>query len=560
MTPDTDLTSLDASMRHLLQLDIMEEVLPRIGKEQWQVLYKDDRLDPRGLGLWCALLEPSAADTAMGSDSWDLLVDQGMPSFSQGWSSGEKVTTYHRFGSSDGAIPLLYNRSFHGAFPEYMELNEEFRHYHNLAEDRERRLLLDFDGSGREIEVARFTERQVEVSLKYLRRFQAGTGLYLAIYFDSTRFSRMPLADVPEEERELATVESSVRWTRWVNKCDFKKGFETFSRLLGKVVLAPPPQGHAGVWPFDEEGGGEKEVTFIVGVDSIGNEIKSTSNHDKLANYFGANPDACHYLTPVYFRREVLQKYYSEPARYRVADGRLSCLSLWTCRIDNDLGSNVVVFLGDLGRDLPYEERLHWRAFNVPPERGVSETSYRRGFLGEFADAKATDLVFRREYENFAPAWEAAQGWPLFLPLAAEDAHLLQTVRVPVSSAQSEFDEQVITLTKLLVDSLNESELKKRVRGPNEKAKGLGKLAAFLDETGFQQREWAMGFLKDLQNLRSTGSAHRKGKNYQKVIGRLGIQLTKKGSAFEKLLQTAVDVLRALRIHYCSGDVESRAK
>ena len=348
-----------------------------------------------------------------------------------------------------------------------------------------------------------------------------------------------------------------MRWTRWVRKCDFKEGFETFSRLLGKVVLAPPSREHAGIWPFAEDDGDEKDVKFVVGVNSVGNEVESTSSPDKLANYFGANPEAYHYLTPVYFRREVLQRYFSEPARYRVADGQLSCLSRWSCRIDNDIGAHVVVFLGDLGRDLPYEERLHWRAHNVPPERGVSETNYRRSFLGEFADAKAADLAFRREYRSLASAWEAAQGWPLFLPLSAEDAHLLQTIRVPVSDAQSEFDEQVITLTKLLVDSLNERELKKRVSELDEEAKGLGKLSAFLEETGFRRCEWAMEFLKNLQNLRSTGSAHRKGKKYQKIIGKLGIELTKKGSAFEKLLRMAMDVLRALRVHYCGGDVES---
>ena len=176
MKPNTDLTALDTSLRHLLQLDVIEKTLPRIGREQWQVLYRDGHLDPREAGLWCALLEPNAADAAMGSDSWDLLIDHGMPSFSQSCPSGETVITYHRFGGSDGVRPLLCYRSFHGAFPEYLELNEEFRHYHNQAEDRERGLLLDFDGSGREIEVARFTESKVEVRLKYLCQFQGRHG------------------------------------------------------------------------------------------------------------------------------------------------------------------------------------------------------------------------------------------------------------------------------------------------------------------------------------------------------------------------------------------------
>jgi hypothetical protein len=50
--------------------------------------------------------------------------------------------------------------------------------YHNLAEDNGRGLLLDFDSSGREIEAVQLKENQVEAKLKYLRQFQAGTGLY----------------------------------------------------------------------------------------------------------------------------------------------------------------------------------------------------------------------------------------------------------------------------------------------------------------------------------------------------------------------------------------------
>ena len=354
-------------------------------------------------------------------------------------------------------------------------------------------------------------------------------------------------------------MEPFVRWTRWVAKCHFKKEFETFSRVLAKVILSPPSRKHAGagVWFSSEDDKKEQDVKFIVDVDSVGNSVEFTSNPDKLSNHFGANPEAYHYLTPVYFRREVLQKYYSEPERYRVTDGLLSCLYLWSCRIDNDLDSHVAVFLGDLGRDLPYAEQLHWRGFNVPPEGSLSETSFRRSFLGEFADARAADLAFRREYDSLGTAWERAHGWRLFLPLSSEDAHLLQTVRIPVTNAQNEFDEQVITLTKLLVDSLNESELKKRVRDMEKETKGLGKLSSFLDETGFQRREWAMGFLRSIQSLRSTGSAHRKGKNYRKIAKTLGLQSVKKAEAFEVLLRTATEVLRALRMHYCGSAVES---
>ena len=194
--------------------------------------------------------------------------------------------------------------------------------------------------------MVRFEENRVEVSLNYLRQFQAGTGLHLAVYVDSTRYSRTSLTDVPEHEREHEMLGPFVRWRRDIADCHFKKEFETISRLLGKVLLPPPPREHAGVWPFADDDESEQDVAFIVGIDSVGNPVESTSNPKKLANFFGVNPGACNYMTPVYFRREVLQKYYSEPERYSVVDGRVSCLSLWICRIDNDLDSHVVVFLG----------------------------------------------------------------------------------------------------------------------------------------------------------------------------------------------------------------------
>lgn len=74
-------------------------------------------------------------------------------------------------------------------------------------------------------------------------------------------------------------------------------------------------------------------------------------------------------------------------------------------RIDNDSTDGVIVFLGDLGRDLPARERDCWRTFNVAPARGMSETGVRRAFLGQFADPQAPDLTFRRAYDRFRTEW-----------------------------------------------------------------------------------------------------------------------------------------------------------
>ena len=123
----------------------------------------------------------------MTSDSWDLSIGDGLPGFSQSYSDGSEVTTYHRFTTSDGVRPLVHRRHFHGAYPAYCELDEEFRLYHDLAEDKATGRLLDFDSSGREIEVTRITHDSVECRRRYLLEYLAGTQLNAALYVDSVR-------------------------------------------------------------------------------------------------------------------------------------------------------------------------------------------------------------------------------------------------------------------------------------------------------------------------------------------------------------------------------------
>ncbi|WP_257144823.1 hypothetical protein, partial [Bacillus cereus] len=117
-----------------------------------------------------------------------------------------------------------------------------------------------------------------------------------------------------------------------------------------------------GYWPFDNS---KEYVNFTVGINGDGKEVEFTSNPDQLANYFGANPEAPHYLTPIYFSKEVLAKYYLKPELYEVNDGHIRCQGLWMLHIDNlNKGDYVSAYLGDLGK-LPYKEQVYWKSFNI---------------------------------------------------------------------------------------------------------------------------------------------------------------------------------------------------
>ena len=92
------------------------------------------------------------------------------------------------------------------------------------------------------------------------------------------------------------------------------------------------------------------------------------------------------YLTQVFFRRLVLDKYRSEPSKYRVDDGHISCGDLWSLRIDNNHSDYVIVLLGDLGR-LAVNEQAYWNSHNKSPDGGLSRAAQGRWIDAEWTDA-----------------------------------------------------------------------------------------------------------------------------------------------------------------------------
>jgi hypothetical protein len=538
------------SLDWLLQRNTVEQFIGRIGKTQRQVVYDFTSQGRDSCSVYSALVPLDHAEQALEQCGWELHAGDGLPGFSVHHEDGEELTTYLRFGTTSGIRPFVIHRSFEGAWPKHPEVCEEFRHIHNLAHDHERGRLLSFDESGYEVNVADIRPGFVEVDLGFLKRSLAATENVCAIYFDIIRRSDLDISVVPKGERN--------RLIKLENGCycldvaeDVEDKTKTFSRICGKVLIQPGPVDTCGFWPFDVEQA-SAEVSFIIGVDEHGGPATSTSDREKLDNYFGKNPGAPHYLTPVFFRLDVLTKYYADPERYTVSDGSLQCLGLWSMRIDNDNAEYVTAFLGDLGRDLPHAERLHWRSHNIPPAGGISATNWKRSFLAQFTDPQAADLRFRQEYSDLIRQWVEKHGWSLYRKLDPADEHLLDTVRIPITKAQSEVDEQVLTLAKLLVDRLNEAEIVNRV-GPGPKGeKGLGKLERFLSSSGFPAIEALMSLLHDLQGLRSSGSAHLKGERYQRLLKDLSVAPGRTQDVLPRLLESILGLIATLREHYLS--------
>ena len=179
----------------------------------------------------------------------------------------------------------------------------------------------------------------------------------------------------------------------------------------------------------------------------------------------------------------------------------------------------MCAWLGDLGETLPYEQQKHWQAHNfLPSDTRVSTTFFDRQFAAQFAESHRPEHQFRTLYRQLAETCEQRLGWQILQPLHEKDAHRLASVRVPASDEQPAFDEQVQGLATILVDSLH----KRRIRDLVPEAQrpdrdgGIDLLEALFRIRAVHAYHAHIEFLRTVQNLRSSGSAHRKGRKFDR--------------------------------------------
>lgn len=467
---------------------------------------------------------------------WDVRIDGHRPGFSVSYGGGEERVIYAPVGW-DGVEPIVHVRPPVKRFPRSFVWAQELVLLFDLHRGADGQWSW-IDDAGDDQVVITSAPDIIRAQRWVIRRFQAVRQMALELTIESD-VTDAALGSLGETKAELRTETSAFSYYR--GQLMGPNG-RWYSRLLGKQILLPPPIEECGLWPYEEA---PKYESFAIGTDDLGRAIEYSSDPEGLANFFGANPDAPNYVTPVTFRREVLEKYYRASDEYSIEDGYLRRNGFWGIRIDNDGPDVVTVMLGDLGRDLPHREQQYWRSFNLATKGGFSETAFRRGFLAQFADSASLDLQFRRLYPDVNTEWNRRFGWPLYREPAADDTHLLSQVRLLADNQQGAFDDHVLGLAKLMVDALNEEALTAAIGAGPEDEKGISKLSRLLDGLGIQTAESIIDALRNLQAIRSAGTAHWKGSKYEKH--RAAAASSDRRKWFADILERAVVVLEELR-------------
>lgn len=428
-------------------------------------------------------------------------------SFSPGFCVCADGVTYHD-GRDEGYDFIVAEQYFYPLDQAQILVNQEFVMLFELYRGEDG-CYYSVDKCGEREKVVDFAGDEVRVRTKYILRFIAAKQC-LFVYFVDARLassSSFPLGST-ECIAESDEVGGNYHIGQWYTS-DIDEDY-LLSMLYARSFIEPGDVETCGVWPYDEKI--EQYPEFIIGERPDGSLVRYTCDPNKLGTYFDKEPRAPHYLTPVFFKPAVLDKYRSSPY-FDVSERHISCGSQWRCEIDNVDPDRVMVYLGDLGRDLPESERTRFLSFEMSPvDQHISDEVCKTDLLNMWVkDSSGPVSMLMRARMELDKAWRKRFGLALYRPFHCADEGILEQIHIPSGNGESEFEAVTMALTRALVDYIDESALE------GADAKGsINKLEVFLSANDIVAD---LKPLRDLQNLRSAGAAHGKGSKYDRLYG-----------------------------------------
>ena len=500
---DSTIRALNLDSSYYKQADVISFVENPFCKV-WTTVYQNHESLYSAPAIYSCLADIELEEEILKGVDW--LRDQG--SFNPGFYSTSDGTFYEN-GRSEGYDFLVKETYFHSLETGQLHVNQEFVFLFELYRGDDG-CYYAIDKCGRKEMVIDVGKDVVRFKTSYLMRYIAARQMLYVQFVDSRRSS---LPDYPRGVQQIDSEShkgASYHYEIWYQSTEEQDYL--FSMLYARSVVYPNDVSTCRISPYDGECD-EDYPEFVIEELPDGTFKRFSCNPDKLANYFGANPDAPPYLTPVFFRPEVLDQYRADP-HFEVSERRLSCGTQWGIEIDYSIPERVMVYLGDLGRDLPSSEREHFRTYEISPTgQRISETAIAQDLFCSFDAPMGPVSSFFKARRQLNESWMSSFGQPLYRPPHADEDDLEKLIRIPSGNGRQDFDTVILNLTKYCIDYIDESALTTA-----DKSGGINKLETTLHELGINVD---LTPLRDLQKVRSTCMAHAKGKNYEKLKGSL---------------------------------------
>ncbi len=507
----------------------------------------------------CALVHDTKVEQCLQKADWDFLRSDAFPIISSNNDGPFLLDDQY-----NGIYPFVYERESNGEHSQCVEIIEHFRLIYDLRMTRNESndiIYVQVDECGEDVPVIQIKGTDVLVSIKYISEYIALRQLNLLIFFDHRESSDKTCSELNISFKENQIDKGENHFINYSNILYPEKDKKTGGWVKGKILIKYHTSNIKKLWlSFDDS-----YEEFIYGNDNHGYELLATCDESKLSNDFFQKEGVPYTLTPIFFTCNVLDKYHSNPNKYSIKDGEITGPT-WILPIDNDREDNLVaVLLCDLGR-IPYKEQKHWRQHNIPPRNDshISETAQDRWFGCRFCNAKKSkDLVLKAKYSDFSKKWYNKYGWYLFKPLNPKDEYLFNSLHcMTVAENDKDFESQILALTKIFIDSINEKELRKSVDTSNpdvidflsnnnkklDSISGISLLEIYLIDIKIDHKK-IIEFLKKIQKLRSQEIVHRKSSNrseIQDVITYFQLDLQKQNIVLDNIMEKFIVMLNIL--------------
>lgn len=403
------------------------------------------------------------------------------------------------------------------------------------------------DSAGRDVELARVhvdspDQYVVEVQAMALRQYlhRRKMAMLIDIQLDKDHPEAEP---VQREEHQLVSEWASMEFQVYSYDDILADGAEVAaSSLHGQYVILPAENATGPAWCSDEEP--EAYPDFVYALDPRSGRpltVQPTRENAGSDSYPGP-----FFWTRIYFRPQVLDRYLAEPTRYTVTGSRVSCLHKWGLSIGRTSDGLIEVDLFDLSQ-MPWPEWSHWKTHNVPPAGGSPDQGkLRRERLNQPASSPDVVRDLRMALQQANDAALRLAGWPIWRSLAEPTVTEWRALHAPVVDDRAALQDPLLTLSKVLVDSIDSGKLRKALTSPPASdAKSLALLQQYIEQQGGTSD--AVRSLKDLQELRSRGGfAHYAGSGANAVLTRIAGDASTPADTFTRICRNLIDALDSI--------------
>ncbi len=465
----------------------------------WTTVYDFPDNITNGRSVFSCFAEKQNKDAILDTPRWMIQQGDFHPHFEKNQSGVEYRTCAY-----DGFYPIVIATEFHELNTVQLCVNQEFTLLFNLYRGKDGNFY-EGDDTDKTNQVIRIEEDRVSIRTKYLMRFMAAKQLLFAMLIDSRNTSGVNNSYNPNFYSE-EIVKNDVSTYQVSYQIDKSDGFIS-TRFLGGGVVLPKTRDKCDLWPYESS---NKYPEFIIGEAPDGTMIKYTCNPDALNDCVDSRPDSPNYLTPVYFKAEVLD-HFRKHKKYIVDEYGIKCGASWSVKMDHTISDRVMIYLGDLGANLPFDVLKHMLPHNVSPVGySIANEIIKRDILCDWnTDSSAPITSLKINFYKFREKWKEIFGFDLYLDRFPENHKIWQEIRIPTCDNEEEFNIVMLNLYKVIIESINVKELKGTKQNQTIKA-----LEVFCSQNNIQ---FNLLILEQLRIIRSNSAAHYKNANFEEL-------------------------------------------